>query len=187
MGSNVVRPGNNVVSMWNQAMVKALRYNTTRKSGSAGFTLIELLIVVVILGILAGIVYPNYTNYVTKSRRSEATIGLTRIAALQERFFTQCGVYAQTFGAAQSCTNNNGTLPVTELTITSGTTVNTLEGNYTITLAGTPTTFTLTAAPNGLQATRDLARCATFTISNTGLKTATGTDGNLTNGGNCWR
>ena len=68
-----------------------------RKSGMGGFTLMELLITVVILGILVGIGYPQYTRYITETRRSDATINLTRIAALQEKFFTECGRYTANF------------------------------------------------------------------------------------------
>ncbi|MGA9031457.1 MAG: type IV pilin protein [Sulfuricaulis sp.] len=61
----------------------------------SGFTLIELMIVVVIIGVLAAIAYPSYTKYTVQSRRSDAQIALTQAAALQERFYSDCGHYAQ--------------------------------------------------------------------------------------------
>ena len=69
-----------------------------KKYGANGFTLMEVMITVVIVAILAGIAYPSYTRFVTETRRSEATIALTQLAAQQEKFFTQCGVYAEIIG-----------------------------------------------------------------------------------------
>lgn len=144
-----------------------------------GFTLLELMIAVVIVGILAAIAYPSYTSYITQARRSDATINLLRLAALQEKFMTQCGIYAANFGAAQNCTAP-GTLQASNTTA---------DGFYSLEIAvnATGSTYTLTARPQGVQSTNDLAKCTTFTINNVGLKTATGTDGNLTNGGRCWK
>lgn len=69
-----------------------------------GFTLIELMIVVVIIGVLTAIAYPSYTRYTIQSRRSDAQIALTQAATLQEKFYSDCGHYAQTAnGTARAC------------------------------------------------------------------------------------
>lgn len=161
-----------------------------KKYNANGFTLMEVMITVVIIGILAAIGYPSYINYVTEARRSDATINLTRIAALQEKFFTECGFYAGTLGAARNC--GAGTLAAGL-----GAGGATTEGHYVLAvtnLIAGPTGvaggggYTLTATPAGLQATRDAAKCATLTITDTGVKDATGSDALLgPNGGKCWK
>ncbi len=54
-----------------------------------GMTLMELMIVVVIIGIITAIAFPNYRNFVARAKRSEAKAALLQIATNQERFYLQ--------------------------------------------------------------------------------------------------
>ncbi len=57
------------------------------------FTLIELLVVVLIIGILAAIALPQYTQTVNKSRAVQALVMLRALADAQEAFFLANGDY----------------------------------------------------------------------------------------------
>ena len=59
-----------------------------------GVTLLELMITVAIIGILAALIYPNYTASIVKSTRSEGMIALQNAAARQERFFSNNNAYS---------------------------------------------------------------------------------------------
>jgi type IV pilus assembly protein PilE len=54
-----------------------------------GITLMELLIVVVIIGILTAIAFPNYREFVTRAKRNEAKAALLKCATNQEKFYLQ--------------------------------------------------------------------------------------------------
>jgi len=58
-----------------------------------GVTLLELMVVVVIVGILASIAYPNYREFVSRAKRNEAKAALLQIAQNQERFYLQNNTY----------------------------------------------------------------------------------------------
>jgi type IV pilus assembly protein PilE len=59
-----------------------------------GITLIELLIVIVIVGILAAIAVPVYTNYMQRARRADAKTALEQLRASQEMFRAERGSYS---------------------------------------------------------------------------------------------
>lgn len=61
-----------------------------------GFTLIEMLIVVVIVGILAAIAIPQYSNTKGKSYASSMKSDLKNLAGQQEGYFTTNEEYAST-------------------------------------------------------------------------------------------
>lgn len=59
-----------------------------------GFTLIEVMIVLAILAVLTAIAYPNYADYITRTRRIEGQIALIEAIQQQERFYTTNNTYA---------------------------------------------------------------------------------------------
>jgi type IV pilus assembly protein PilE len=132
----------------------------------AGYTLIELATVVAVVGILAAIAYPGYQYSIQKTRRSDAKTNLNSLAQRLERCYTQFGTYTPLdAGGASLC-------PVTSPDTTS-------TPYYSITTTRTATTFSLTATTAGKQ-TGD-TKCASFTLTNTGARSATGTDAS-----GCW-
>ncbi len=66
---------------------------TPTRTRSSGFTLMELMITVAIIGILAAIAYPNYTEYVARGRRAEGKAALFNAMQALERRFGQANSY----------------------------------------------------------------------------------------------
>ena len=121
-----------------------------------GFTLVEVLIAVAIVGILASIAYPSYTDYVARSNRAEATAELLRYANMQEQYFVDSRSYANTMKLLGSSTDD----------------VDTESKNYKITVRTTNNGYRLTATAQSSQATND-ASCKVMTITEAGVKSPT--------------
>ena len=65
-------------------------------SKKAGFTLVELMITVAILGVLAAVAIPMYSNYMNRAKQTDAIIGLKAAQMAQEQFFSENGAYSNT-------------------------------------------------------------------------------------------
>ncbi len=60
---------------------------------AAGFTLVELMVVVAIIGILASVAVPAYSDYVTRGKLVEATTQLADGRIKMEQFFQDNRTY----------------------------------------------------------------------------------------------
>lgn len=121
-----------------------------------GFTLIEVMITVVIVGILASIAYPSYTQFVAKGARGDGLAGVMHVANLQEQYYLD---------------HRSFTTDMTKLGLSADPWV--VENTYykvDTTLSGDD--FTVTATAVGVQATRD-STCAAISLTSTGTKSPT--------------
>ena len=64
-----------------------------------GFTLIELMIVVAIIGILAAVAIPAYSDYIKKSKVSEASMLTAGFKTEAENFYSDQGHYPATLAS----------------------------------------------------------------------------------------
>lgn len=143
------------------------------RRAAKGFTLLELMIVVTIVAILASLAYYNYGKFAYRTRRADGRELLMRIAAAEERFYTNTNGY----------TNDVTSAPPIGLGL-----ADTSEGgHYTVSVAwgasGDNTTYVATSAPTpGDIQVNDT--CGSLTYDNAGNKGWSGV--HPPSNGNCW-
>jgi len=126
-----------------------------------GFTLIELMIVVVIIGVLAAIVIPSYSDYVTRGRIPQATSALASKRVQMEQFYQDNRTYA----GAPACNLDTTTSEFF---------------NFSCAGAADADGFTLQAVGKGAMAG------FTYTVDESNARTSTISASGWTGNANCW-
>ena len=145
-----------------------------------GFTLIELMITVAVVAILAAIAVPSYTDYVTRSKFTEAHGMLADLRVKMEQYYMDNRRYSTTTGGG-TCGIPGGNAPTTP-----GSKYFTFTCASTATNAAGDQQYTLTAAGNAGQGLDGIA----FTLNHANARATTVTGVMATKGyaanTTCW-
>jgi type IV pilus assembly protein PilE len=133
-----------------------------------GFSLIELMIVVAVVSILAMVAFPSYQNYNKKANRSQASQMLLAIQSREEQYLLDARAYTDKLaGGGLNMVQDSWAC----------TDASCINSFYTVTVtvvAGTPPTYTVTAAP---LAGKYQSSDGTLTLTNTGVRARSAGDG----------
>lgn len=131
----------------------------------AGFTLIEILTVLIISALISSIAYPSYLSSIRKARRTDALITLAHDQLALEECFNSNYSYIADCASLPAFPHLS------------------LEHFYSISLLNRDTkTYTLIAT--ALESQSADTQCASFKITNNGVKIALNSAGNVSN--ECW-
>jgi len=148
----------------------------------SGFTLVELMIVVTVVGILASVAVPSYTDYITRANRQAAQQVLMRVNTAQEQYFMDNKTYVTTladlsYGAWAIGVDADGdVVAFGDADMKYAVAV----ANANATASGTVVSYEARAFPWGAQQARD-SDCNVLILSSTGEESATGAEAD-----ECW-
>lgn len=149
-----------------------------RNDRQRGVTLIELMMVVIIVSILASVAIPSYRSYIIRTQRSDAKSALLQLRAAQEKYYLQNNAYTANVTGA----------PPAGL----GLPANSANGFYSLRVAlGTAASpnpantqaYVAYAEPVEGRGQQDDTKCLTLTLTDVGLRGASGPGGT----DYCWR
>jgi type IV pilus assembly protein PilE len=127
-----------------------------RTSSHRGFTLIELMITVAIVGILAAIAYPNYSEYTERAARRDAIAIMLEAQQFSERWFTERRTYVGVAAALPAALRRSPKDAITN-------------PRYNITITGEgASTYVVNAVP-----TFTPRRCGSLTVNQIGARSIT--------------
>jgi type IV pilus assembly protein PilE len=113
-------------------------------TSSDGFTLIELLIAVAIVGILAAVAIPNYSDYVLRSYLVDATTALSAGRTSMEQYYQDNRTYVATGTFSPPCLTSTTVGKFTVVCATADVTA----GAYLISATGSGVTSAFTYSIN---------------------------------------
>lgn len=149
-----------------------------RRGQAAGFSLIELMIVVAIIAILAAIAVPIYSNYITRSKLTEAQNNLSALRVQMEQYFQDNRQYTSAGGTGT--TTGCGVLMPTSIASNGG---NSIAKYFSYSCNATASTYTITATGNPGTPTANFE----FTIDQTNTRKTTNANGWYSGAmSNCW-
>ncbi len=128
-----------------------------------GFTLIELMIVIAVVGILAAVAYPSYTDYVIRAKRGDAKAALLAVQIAEEKYRANNTTYGDM--------DDLGVLTFNDPDYVSD------DGHYTVTASNvTGTSYTLTATPKSPHSDAECGNLIITFASGTETKSASAGD-----------